>query len=112
MSAPVLDDRDVRASLGHFASGVTVVRTVDGVVVHSRTWAVWVLGEVTAVHGPSGSDDGSGPELPLLYHRSHYGAQLRSVADKHSDVTLRAAIIDDGAGADIAAQATDRSGWQ
>ena len=152
MSAPVLDDRAFRASLGRFASGVTVVSTVvDGVdpavtasafisvsldpplvcvnigrrnrfltsVVGSRTWAeydggdhVMLVGEVIAAHMPSGPDDGPGPELPLLHFRSHYAALLRSAANEHSDVTLRAAIIDDGAGADIAAQATDRSGWQ
>lgn len=34
---------------------------------------------------------------PLLYHRSHYAALLRSAADERSQVALRAAIIEDGA---------------
>jgi hypothetical protein len=49
-------------------------------------------------------------EPPLHYHRSHCGALL--LASEHSDVTVRAAILDDDGGADHTAQATDRSGWQ
>lgn len=204
MSAPALDDGAFRASLGHFASGVTVVSTVVAGVDHaltasaftsvsldpplvcvnigrrnrflpavleSRVWAVSVLseagqgaatwfadsgrplqtqfdsvphsrgrlsgaalvdaavawlecrtwaehdggdhvmlvGEVLAAQVPSST---SPPERPLLYYRSDYGALLRSAASEHSDVTLRAAIIDDDAQHRPQRAVDDRSGRQ
>jgi hypothetical protein len=104
MRSPSLDGRAFWAALG-----------VDAAVawLEFRTWAeydggdhVMLVGEVLAAHVPGGSD---GVRGPLLYHRSHDGALLRSAAGEHSDLTLRAAIIDDEVRADLTAPATNRS---
>jgi len=89
-----------------------------------RTWAAYdggdhvlLVGEVLAAEvaglpadEPFGAER---PQLdrPLLYYRSHYAGLLRSAASEHSDVTLRAAIVDDGETTDSSAS-PDRSEWQ
>jgi flavin reductase (DIM6/NTAB) family NADH-FMN oxidoreductase RutF len=92
----------------HFRGQLCGAPLLDAAVawLECRTWAeydggdhVMLVGEVlSAGMPPTGpaQADGIHPDHPLLYYRSHYGALLRSRASEHSDVTLRAAIIDDG----------------
>jgi len=87
-----------------------------------RTWATYdggdhvlLVGEVLAAQvlpEQPLDEDRSRPDRPLLYYRSHYGALLRSAASEHSDVTVRAGIIDDGASSDPSAPPPDRSDEQ
>jgi len=87
------------------ATGAPLVRQAIGWL-ECLTWAEYdggdhliLVGEVVAARVlPDGAvTDAEGSDRPLLYHRSHYAALLRSLADERSQVALRAAIIEDGA---------------
>lgn len=85
------------------ATGAPLVEHAIGWL-ECETWAehdggdhLILVGRVVAARvlpddAPSGVE---GDDRPLLYHRSHYAALLRSSADERSQVALRAAIIED-----------------
>jgi len=103
-----------RPEVGHFdrvdhvrgeSTGAPLVQHAIGWL-ECRTWAEYdggdhliLVGRVVAARvQPDDAEPGlEGWDRPLLYHRSHYGALLRSSADERSQVALRAAIIEDGA---------------
>lgn len=85
-------------------TGAPLVRDSIGWL-ECETWAEYDGGDHLILVGrvvsarvlPDDTDTGpEGWDRPLVYHRSHYAALLRSSADERSQVALRAAIIEDG----------------
>lgn len=83
-------------------TGAPLVRQAIGWL-ECETWAEYdggdhliLVGRVVTARVLPDDNGADGADRPLLYHRSHYAAVLRSSADERSQVALRAAIIEDG----------------